>query len=714
MTFLNPFVLFGLAAAAIPILIHLLNKRKLRTIEFSTLTFLKELQKNKMRKITIRQWILLLLRTLIIIFLVLAFSRPALKGNFGTIGSHAKTSLLIILDNTASMNLHNEKGTYLDQAKEQALQIVSMMEENDDAIILRLSDVPSLTMETATHDKQKLQAMILETPVSVIHRTMDQALRSCSSLLRRSKNINKEVYMLTDGQISTVRSPNNITGKNEEVFEPKVKFFFTNIGSSRHQNVGIDRLSISSSLLQVGRPVTIVAAVTNYGTSRIENHLAGLSVGGTRMMQKSITLDGGETGTLEFTFTPAHTGFITGSIDLEDDEFEMDNTRYFSLYIPEQITVTLASTDDAHVRYISTALNIGSTSSSVSFVNVHCISPQQLSTSVVQASDGIILSGIKTISTQQQQLLKRYISDGGGILFFPSSDSLFLEYKYIQQFGVPKFQTSPMRRPGSHFGIVDLQFPIFSGMFDPHESKNQTIESPEVFRSLSVPPSGTVRPIITLSNGTPFLWQIESGSGTVLCFSVPATTAWSDFPLKGIFVPLVNQSMIYLASQVQLEAEKRAYTAGEAAEFTSSHIKKLKGGIPSNLRLVDPENRFSPLRSYNKISNDGVSRTIYTGEPLQNIGHYYVFAGRDTVLALSVNMKSDESESARAGHDDVALMLQRVGVQPDALSIVTAGSSMKDAVLQSRFGIELWRYFVILAVVFAIAEMIVAREKREV
>ena len=78
MTFLNPFVLLGLAAAAIPILIHLLNKRKLRTIDFSTLSFLKELQRNTMRKIAIRQWLLLLLRTFMILFLVLAFSRPAL------------------------------------------------------------------------------------------------------------------------------------------------------------------------------------------------------------------------------------------------------------------------------------------------------------------------------------------------------------------------------------------------------------------------------------------------------------------------------------------------------------------------------------------------------------------------------------------------------------------------------------------------------------
>ena len=85
MTFLNPFMLFGLAAAAIPILLHLLNLRKLKTVEFSSLRFLRELQRTRMRRIRLRQWILLALRTLLILCLVLAFSRPALKGSLAAI-----------------------------------------------------------------------------------------------------------------------------------------------------------------------------------------------------------------------------------------------------------------------------------------------------------------------------------------------------------------------------------------------------------------------------------------------------------------------------------------------------------------------------------------------------------------------------------------------------------------------------------------------------
>lgn len=712
MTFLNPFVLFGLAAAAIPILIHLLNKRKLRTIEFSTLTFLKELQKNTMRKITIRQWLLLLLRTLVVIFLVLAFSRPALKGDFGIIGSHAKTSLLIILDNTASMELHNEKGTYLDQAKEQALQIVSMMEENDDAIVIRLSDLPSLTMESASHDRQKLQSLIQGTSVSIVHRTIDEALRSGSELLQRSKNINKEVYILSDGQMSTLHSEVKKKKDDAPVFDQNVKFFYSQFNSMPHNNIGIERISIPPTLLQRNKPVVVTAVVKNYGSSRVENHLVSMSIGTARVMQKNISLQGGETGTLEFTYTPTRTGFITGSIRLEDDEFEPDNVRYFSLPIPDNISVTLVSTDEQHARFISTALNTVNTLSSPSFITLHRLSPAHLSTTAARASDVIILSGIKNVSDQQRLLFASYVNDGGSILFFPSTDSLFSRYSYLAQFGISEFRMSVMKPPGTQFGAIDIQFPIFTGMFDPLQSKNQTVESPDVVRSLVVALTPAVRPIISLSNDVPFLWMTEHGKGRMLGFSVPATTGWSNFPLKGIFVPLINQSVIYLASQLQLEVDARAYNAGDNLEFSSRQIRKSVKTSPTNLKMIDPENRVSPVQTRSKMSANGTTQTIYTGEQLFNLGHHYVIADRETVFTFPVNLDSHESETKLAGHNDVISSFGTCGVPPDAISIIEPGSSLQETVLQSRFGVELWKYFMVLAVVCAVIEMIVAREKK--
>jgi threonine/homoserine efflux transporter RhtA len=101
MTFLNPAILFGLLAASIPIILHFLNLRKLKKVEFSTLIFLKELQKTKIRRIKLKQWLILLLRLLIIIMLVLAFARPAIKTGFAGYAA-AKTSAVFIIDNTFS------------------------------------------------------------------------------------------------------------------------------------------------------------------------------------------------------------------------------------------------------------------------------------------------------------------------------------------------------------------------------------------------------------------------------------------------------------------------------------------------------------------------------------------------------------------------------------------------------------------------------------
>ena len=143
MTFLNPAVLFGLLAASIPVLIHLFNLRKLKKIEFSTLRFLKELQKNKIRKIKLKQWLLLALRIMIILLLVTAFSRPTLEGiSIGGTTSAAKTTALFILDDTFSMSVVDQDGSYFNQAKQTIKNLLTQFEEGDEAALILVSSQP--------------------------------------------------------------------------------------------------------------------------------------------------------------------------------------------------------------------------------------------------------------------------------------------------------------------------------------------------------------------------------------------------------------------------------------------------------------------------------------------------------------------------------------------------------------------------------------------
>ena len=143
MTFLNPYVLFGLIAASFPVLFHLFAQKKARRVEFSSIRFLQKLEKSSMRKVKLRQILLLILRTLLIICLVMAFSRPALRGYlggfFGT--SHANTTVVLLIDNSASMSRRNPNGTYFKQATDAANEIANAIEDGDEAVIIPLASL---------------------------------------------------------------------------------------------------------------------------------------------------------------------------------------------------------------------------------------------------------------------------------------------------------------------------------------------------------------------------------------------------------------------------------------------------------------------------------------------------------------------------------------------------------------------------------------------
>src|SRR6185503_14592167 len=99
--FLNPFFLFGLGAAAIPVLIHLFTRRRPREVKFPSLDFLTEVNQSEIRRLRLKQWLLLLLRTLAVALLAMAMARPSLQG--GARGGSAASTLVALVDVSGSM-----------------------------------------------------------------------------------------------------------------------------------------------------------------------------------------------------------------------------------------------------------------------------------------------------------------------------------------------------------------------------------------------------------------------------------------------------------------------------------------------------------------------------------------------------------------------------------------------------------------------------------
>ncbi len=354
MTFLNPAVLFGLLAASIPIIIHLLNLRKLKKIDFSTLQFLKELQKNKIRKIKIKQWLLLALRVLIILAIVTAFARPTLVGvSIGGTTSAAKTTAVFILDDTFSMSVVDQDGSYFNQAKETLKDLLKQFEEGDEFALVLVSHQPDEIEMTS--NRSKFEQTVDAVTISHSSGKLNNAIIKAAQLIGDAKNFNKEIYLFTDFQKGRLALENEITDLKEQLGE-QVRLYSFNYSGKEVFNFGIDDLKINTQIFEKDKPVKFEATVKNYSERVKDNLVVSLFIDGERLAQQSINLNPGESKTANLEASAKTFGYSEALVEIEEDDILQDNNRFSSFFIPEKIPVLILADNLNDTKLIEAAL----------------------------------------------------------------------------------------------------------------------------------------------------------------------------------------------------------------------------------------------------------------------------------------------------------------------------------------------------------------------
>jgi hypothetical protein len=716
LTFLNPIALIGILAAGIPILLHIFNLRKLKTIEFSTLSFLKELQKTKIRRLKLRQLLLLFLRTLLVILVVLAFSRPTLKGSLpGGLAGQAQTTAVIVFDDSQSMTASDEQGELLQQAKNGALDVIDLLKDGDEVYLVKLSDVPvdgTSEIPSAQRNFPAVRNSIKEIKPSAMHRTIEDALRFAARLLAASQNFNKEVYLVSDFQSGSLESKTHRVKTSENLFAPTTQFFLIPLGKRELQNVSVESIEIPNTIFEVNKPFAVKAKLTNHGTSNIQNHVVSVYQDGNRVGQKGADIRAGQSVETEFMLVPKHPGFLEGKIELEDDDLEFDNTRFFTVHIPDEFHVLLVGTP-SDLTYLRITLATRLTDSSAS-LKINQIPYDRFSSSQLNNTDVVIFSNLQELTHNQSFALKTYIQNGGGLLFFPGIQTTRDAFNtaIAAPLGISTVSTSDDNLTSQsansfiEFDKVDLRHPLFAGMFEETESKqlagtthqHRVLESPRINKSFHYVPTPKSRSIITLTNGYPFLMEEQIGSGHVLLFSVPANTEWSDLPLKGLFVPLVHRSLAYLAQRSLME---RSLLVGEE---TTIHLRT---AIPSKLAITKP----GGLEIFINPQQLAAERTIlFSDDDLP--GLYTVASGNVILDKFAVNVDPDESNTTPSDNKQRDTIFRRLGMTDKSIHTVNQVQEVQRIITESRLGAELWKQFLIAAIVIAIIEMFAARDNK--
>ncbi|MDX1429598.1 MAG: BatA domain-containing protein, partial [Rhodothermales bacterium] len=641
MTFLNPVVLFGLIAAGIPLVIHLFNFRRPRRVDFSSLVFLKELQQTTMQRVRIKQWLLLLLRTLAIAALVLAFARPALEGSIaGAIGGDAESAVAVVVDNSMSMTLRDENGVLFEQARDLARELVGLMRAGDQLAVFKTVGASEATAPVWFKTRQAVLDFIDSTEPAFGRSDLAASIRQAREYVDASGFVNREVFVISDLQLSTLGDA------TLDADAGSVPVRLVQVGSRRATpNASVDAVEVVSQIVEQNQPVNVRATISSSGSGEHAT-IASVFLEGERVAQATATLTSDAPALVEFAVTPRDTGWLRGEVRVEDDDFMFDNTRYFSLFVPDRRNILLVKGQAFRSNYLELVVSSRLAPGRTRF-DVSVIQSRELSSAALADFDVVIIAGAESFSSGEISLISDYAREGGGVLLFPPAVSSSADFgDVLDALDGGNIQTLVEGSPGqpvAEIEFVDLDHPLFEGVFDTGGREEVQVERTEVFRYVDyVAQHPAEQTLMRLSTGRPFLQEMRPGSGRVLFISTLPEPAWSMLPVRGLFVPLLFRSLHYLSSGDDV-------TGGEVivGKSLDVRISRQPAGAPVAGRTDGID--FVPAQ---RTVFGGTLVTL--GEEFRAPGIAELFVGQDLVRRVAVNADPTESDLRTVGADEAA------------------------------------------------------------
>ena len=285
--FANAPLLYGLAAASVPFIIHLLNRRKFREVRWAAMRFLMAAVKKNSRRIKVEQWLLLAIRTLIVIFIVSAMAKPFLE-SLGAIPVLAgqRTHRVLVIDGSMSMGYSEAEKTRFDQAKAVASRLVKDARRGDSVSMILMADPPKVIIGDPSPNQDEVLKVIDDLRQTHGGTNLVATFEAIDRVLEVSTIPQKEVIFLTDLQTTSWR---NADGGDDAALKRVVarvegrrpRSVVIDLGKVGSDNRAVTELKVTTPIVTVGAPTLTRAVLHNYGASKVDGLRAKLIIDGT-------------------------------------------------------------------------------------------------------------------------------------------------------------------------------------------------------------------------------------------------------------------------------------------------------------------------------------------------------------------------------------------------------------------------------------------------
>ena len=542
LSFLNPLFLFGLAGAAIPILIHRLTKRKALTRKFSAVRLLLESQRIVTRPQRLKHLFLLGLRILAIMSLVFLMSRPVLTEP-GLLAKQER-AMVIILYNSLSMAYREERGERYDLAKKAVKEVLENFSGQVAILPTASFQKKPLTDPTRFREESQVRWMTSEEvlkelssiPLSYGRGDLHACLHFAYEKLRELK-VGKEVLIVSD---QTRGDWEGLALNKMDVVPTEVGMTLLRIGGSeRDPNLTVKEAKWVEGEAVVGVRSHLEVMVSNF-SDRSRTALVQLFLSGIKVDQKSIDLNAMGEGKIFFELFLDKKGWINGEVRLSRDNLPPDDSFYFPLKVREKIKILIidgaprASLKESESYYLVHALRPDDSEESPFLPRV--ISEEELARTDTNLYEVIVWMNAARLQGSQ---LASILESGKPILFFLGDQVVPDEYNRIPLFPwrIREMKEARIGRPERIAQVVDRSdfLKPFSG------PGGESLRAASFHRYFTV--EGSLRSLLTFGNHDPLLVESEIGKSKILLFTSSGDLDWNDLPLKAAYLPLIQGMM---------------------------------------------------------------------------------------------------------------------------------------------------------------------------
>jgi uncharacterized membrane protein YobD (UPF0266 family) len=580
--FLYPIFLFGLIAASLPLLIHLLNRRKLNRVRFPAVRFILMSQKRISRSYRLRHWILLALRTMAVVLLALLLANPIFQTGAGLFAGGGPVSLVILLDNSLSMTWSGD-GIGFKQAKEAARLLITSLGDSDRAAII----------PTSISGKEPIR---LKLEKDVLLKELDQieiadgtanfsiALGKAYELLGEPAG-QKEIRLISDLGLT---GWDNFSMSSLKQFDPAIPVKAIRVGRKQTPlNVAVKDIRAAGQGIGVDLPLHLEAVLANFSDQEIKDLLVQLSIDGQNKDQKLTSVPPRGDATVALQTRLSQAGSHTGLLTIKKDGLAGNASLHFGVHAQDQLRILVVDGDpqtslvQSETFFLTRALNPAGESDSSQYLPTVII-PEGLSEAALDSYQVIVLCNVATLPDAFVAKLQNYLRGGGGLLIF-GGDRLQADHYNAKL--APILQTSirdkkhGLEATGEKIGKLELTHPALQSLSD--NLLQESIKSARVWGYSRVSASGK-SVLISLANGDPLLIEHKVGSGRVIFITTTADRDWNDVPVKTAYLPMIQSLTNYLAGG------KRGLLDSGIAVGDIKEISLPPGYVGKTIRITKP------------------------------------------------------------------------------------------------------------------------------